>query len=179
MHRKLKKSETSQTPLNSIWLSGLQTLIGFADVKSSPTYFYVQTSANFNQTKVPIPFDEEKLNVGGAMNSTSGVFTAPRTGNYFFSASGIAFIPASSSTLLYFHIVLYVNGSRIGLAHAFSDEIAAEGGQHETFSLSSTLNLQAGDQIWLEIFGMSPGAYMNGNGYTHFNGWLLQETLSG
>jgi hypothetical protein len=72
-----------------------------------------------------------------------------------------------------------VNGSRIGLAHAFSDEIAAEGGQHETFSLSSTLNLQAGDQIWLEIFGMSPGAYMNGNGYTHFNGWLLQETLSG
>ncbi|XP_057365992.1 uncharacterized protein LOC130686840 [Daphnia carinata] len=158
--------------------AGFETLIGFADVKSQPTYFYVQTSANFNQTKVPIPFDEEMLNVGGAMNSTSGIFTAPRTGNYFFSASGIAYIPASSSALLYFHIVLYVNGGRIGLAHAFSDELAAEGGQHETFSLSSTLNLQAGDQIWLEIFGMSPGAYMNGNGYTHFNGWLLQENLS-
>lgn len=138
----------------------------------------MQNGANFNQTKVPIPFDQEILNVGSAINSTSGIFTAPRTGNYYFSVSGIAYIPVWTTGLPYFHIGLYLNGGRTGVADAFGDELAAEGGQHETFSLSTTLNLQAGDQIWLEIYGMSPGVYMNGNGYTHFNGWLLQENLS-
>ncbi|KAI9558475.1 hypothetical protein GHT06_015262 [Daphnia sinensis] len=44
---------------------GFQKWIGFADVKSSPTYFYVQLDSHFNQTKVPIPFRFERLNVEG------------------------------------------------------------------------------------------------------------------
>ena len=52
-------------PLNCF--TGFQTRIGQVDVKSSPVYFYVQRNVNFNTTGTPIPFDVEKLNVGGAV----------------------------------------------------------------------------------------------------------------
>ena len=52
-----------------------QMRIGYVDVKSSPVYFYVQRKAHFNTPKTPIPFDSEILNIGGAMNLTSGKFT--------------------------------------------------------------------------------------------------------
>ena len=46
----------------------LVSRIGYVDVKSSPVYFYVQRYAHFNTAKTPIPFDVEKLNVGGALD---------------------------------------------------------------------------------------------------------------
>jgi hypothetical protein len=149
--------------------------IGYDDVKSSPTYFYVQRSSNlFNQTNVPIPFDVERLNVGGAMNSASGKFTAPVAGKYFFSLSGLTDIPGSSGRLG-LQISLYKNGGVI--ANSYTDAIS-NGAQRETFSLQSTLDLKSGDQIWLQITEMSSGAYVWGNYYTHFNGFLLQENIS-
>ena len=53
-----------------------------------PEYFEYQSS---------IPFELDKVNIGGVMNSSSGVFTAPRNGRYFFSLSGVAKF-ASNST---------------------------------------------------------------------------------
>ncbi len=148
--------------------------IGYDDVKSSPTYFYVQRSSNFNQLNVPIPFDVERLNVGGAMNSASGKFTAPVAGKYFFSLSGLTDIPASPNRLV-LQISLYKNGGII--ANSYTDAIT-NSAQRETFSLQSTLELKSGDQIWLQITEISSGAYVWGNYYTHFNGFLLQENIS-
>jgi hypothetical protein len=154
---------------------GFQKWIGFEDIISSPTYFYVQKSLNdFNQINTPIPFEVEILNVGGAMNLQTGKFTAPRTGKYFFSLSGLGYFPASSSNQG-MHLHLVKNGGRI--ANAFADT-TSPGGQYETYSLQSTLQLQVGDQIWVDISGISAGAYFNGYGYTHFTGWLLQEDVS-
>ncbi len=79
------------------------------DVISSPAYFSVHKSVDFNLTNTPVRFEVERLNVGGAMNLSSGIFTAPRAGKYFFSHSGLAYFPASSSRL-YLDISLYVNG---------------------------------------------------------------------
>ena len=108
------------------------------------------------------------------MNLQTGKFTAPRTGKYFFSLSGLGSFPASSSTQgMWLHLVK--NGSRI--ANAYSDT-TSPGGQQETFSLQSTLQLQVGDQIWVDISGISAGAHFNGDSYTHFTGWLLQEDVS-
>lgn len=145
-------------------------------MKSTPVYFYVQRNENFNQTKTPISFDVEKLNAGGAFNSNSGKFTAPVKGKYCFTASGIPALSPSSSTRQDMDIGLYKNGALIGAAH--SDEMNSIAQLHETFSLQSTLELQKGDQIWLEIANMSPGAIFWGNGYAHFSGFILEEEIS-
>ncbi len=61
--------------------------MGFVDVKSSPVHFYVQRRSQFaasNNYFQNIPFQVERLNIGGAMDLTSGVFTAPKAGIYEF-----------------------------------------------------------------------------------------------
>ena len=156
--------------------AGFQTWIGYVDVKSSPVYFYVQrNSPVFNTIGTPIPFDVERLNVGGAMNLTSGKFTAPRDGIYSFSFTGSAHFPASSSRV-YLRVHMYLNGSNI--ARGFADEVGSTEIEDETFSFQSTFNLKAGDQIWIEIDSTSTGVYLHGGWYTHFSGYLLEENFA-
>ena len=155
--------------------AGFQTRVGYVDVKSSPVYFYVQRYADgFNTTNTPIPFDVEKLNVGGTMNLTSGKFTAPLDGMYAFSFTGRAYLPTSSSNV-YLQLYLYLNGNMIG--RGVADQVNTAW-QYETYSWQSTLNLQKGDEIWLEIFSMSTGAHLNGYSYTQFSGYLLEEKIT-
>ena len=108
------------------------------------------------------------------MNLQTGKFTAPRTGKYFFSLSGIGYFPASSSRIT-MEVHLVKNGNRI--AKTNSDSVSSAS-QYETFSLQSTLQLQVGDQIWVVISSISAGAHFHGNTNTHFTGWLLQEDVS-
>ncbi|XP_046454475.1 uncharacterized protein LOC124202220 [Daphnia pulex] len=158
--------------------TGFEKWIGFADVKSSPAYFYAQRNSSFNQTNLPIPFDIAKVNIGGALDLQTGIFTAARSGTYFFSVSGLANIPASSSGMN-FWIGLYLNGNRIGTSYSVEISTAS---QLKPYSLQSTLNLEAGDQVWVQIWktGDPTGVYLYDdiNHYTHFNGWLLQENIS-
>jgi hypothetical protein len=112
--------------------------------------------------------------VGGAMNFTSGKFTAPVAGKYFFSFTGLIQF-RGSSTPQAGQVYMYKNGNLI--ARSYSDEINAAN-QYETISLQSTLNLSKGDQIWLEIDSLTPGTNLNGYGCDHFNGFLLEEDIS-
>ncbi|EFX73812.1 hypothetical protein DAPPUDRAFT_252692 [Daphnia pulex] len=93
--------------------AGFQTWIAFKDVKSSSVYFYVQRDTDYYQNGT-IPYDVEKLNVGGAMNLQTGIFTTPKQGKYFFSVSGKARIPASSTWIITFRINLYKNSEYVG-----------------------------------------------------------------
>ena len=70
---------------------------------------------------------------------------------------------------------MYLNGNFI--ARGWAEEIST-GEQSETLSLQSTLNLQKGDKIWLQINKMTTGAYLYGDALTHFSGWLLEENMS-
>jgi hypothetical protein len=155
-------------------LTGFQTWIGYEDVKSSPTYFYVRRySDGFNQPSIPIPFDVENLNVGGAMNLTSGKFTAPRAGTYFFSVFGPVSFPTTSYIRLYCDIHLFKNGERIGFS--VTDASRTEWNL-ETFSIQVTVNLQRGDEISLAITSpISSGVSLYGYGALHFTGFLLEE----
>ena len=110
------------------------------------------------------------------MNLTSGKFTTPRDGIYFFVFTGRSFFPTSSSRL-YLDVDMYLNGNVIGIG--VSDEVGTDV-QYESFSFQWTLNLQSGDQIWLQISNISPGTYLDDNQYhtTHFNGMLLEENIS-
>jgi hypothetical protein len=108
------------------------------------------------------------------MNFTSGKFTAPVAGKYFFSFTGLIRF-TGSSTIQNCYLYLYKNGDRI--ARSYSDEISATV-QFETLSLQSTLNLNKGDQIWLEIDSLTPGTFLYGGLYNQFNGFLLEEDIS-
>ena len=149
-------------------------MIGYVDVKSVLIYFYVQRQADgFAQTNTPIIFDQEMLNVGGAYSATTGRFTAPAGGKYFFSFTGLVKFPGISS-LVRTEIGLYKNGAFIGFSE--SDENFNSGFQYETISLQSTLELIKGDQIWIGISSISSGVSLEGNYYTHFNGFLLEQS---
>ncbi|XP_046648260.1 uncharacterized protein LOC124338218 isoform X1 [Daphnia pulicaria] len=151
-----------------------QTWIGFDGVQSASVYFYVQRSGDFRSVNNPITFDLERINTGGAMNAGSGIFTVPVTGTYFFTFSGMAYMVGTTKDGK-FHASLRKNGELIGRVEA----AMTQGVSSDGFSLQSTLHLQAGEQIWIQS---DTEEYMylhdNGNHYTHFTGWLLQEDVA-
>jgi hypothetical protein len=156
---------------------GFQKWIGYSDVKSVPTYFYVQRSTKFSTTNIAIPFEIAILNIGGAFDLPSGIFTAPRTGTYFFSFIGLPQFPTSKA-LLQMVIALYWNGNEVG--RGVSEEANSIWGQNEQLSIQSTLSLNAGDKIWVQIKTLGAGMLLHDEplNYNHFSGWLLEEEFS-
>jgi hypothetical protein len=153
--------------------AALQKWIGYADVKSLPTFFYAQKTAQFSTKGVPVPFEYERLNIGKAMNVQKGIFTAPRSGVYFFAYSGVATLSAPNG---YIDIALMVNGNPVGTAECHSK---TGGNEWETYSLQSTIDLKAGDQVWLQIVVLNSAVIQDNNDhFTHFTGWMLQEHIS-
>ncbi len=162
----------------------MQKWIGYADVKSHPTYFYVQKTGSFPTLGLPIPFELERLNIGKAIDVKTGVFTARRKGVYFFAFKGLSKITATSglgvstttATSGYVDVALMMNGVQVGKA---SSNCGSEDckNQRETLSLQSTIELKQGDRVWLQIEA-THGAYLQDDDYTHFYGWMLQEALS-
>lgn len=115
------------------------------------------------------------------MNLATGVFTAPRTGKYFFSLSGLADFPISPIRVA-LRVILIVNGNVVG--RSFADDMSNDPTDAntitETYSLQSTIHLQVGDRVWLEIDYESQEVvlYDSESHYTHFNGWLIEENVS-
>jgi hypothetical protein len=119
-----------------MFYAGFQMFIGFAYVKLTRT------------------------NVGNAMNPSTGIFTAPRPGKYFFTYSGISNAATSQ-------IELHLNGVLLGTA--FSEQI------YETFSHHATLQLSQGDQI--RLFLKHGSVYGDGRIFTSFVGILIEQDV--
>jgi hypothetical protein len=164
-----------------------QKWIGYADVKSAPVYFYVTKYYSFNYTREsnfystnnPIPFELARVNEGNAMNLTSGIFTAPRPGIYFFSFTGVARIIASSSWggSVVFQSYLFLNGKWIG-----GSKVQKESGpvrQYSPLTLQSTLNLKKGDRVWVQISYSGSDSFLKDDQehFTHFTGFMLEEEI--
>jgi hypothetical protein len=109
------------------------------------------------------------------MNLTSGIFTAPRPGIYFFSFAGVARLKSSSS--VYLDSDLYLNGYSIGRSNVYEANTPVD--QYKPLTLQSTLNLKKGDQLWMQIAysGTSSFLYDSSNHHTHFTGFMLEEEI--
>jgi hypothetical protein len=154
--------------------TGFQKLIGYADVKSTPTFFNVRRSDKFDEIGVPITYEFWLVNRGEAMDETTGIFTVSRAGTYFFSFSGLAAMPAAqSSASQFFEIVLYLNNSVVsydnfgGSAHAT--------GSFKLVPIQAMLDLQPGDQICVALSSRTKEAYLSS--VYHFIGWMLEEKI--
>lgn len=112
------------------------------------------------------------------MDLKSGIFTAPRTGVYFFTFSGVArFTPSSSVGDEILGIGLHLNGPSIGITPSIKTERRED--DYYTLSLQSTLNLKAGDKVWLQIHWAETACLHDSkNHLTHFTGQLLHEDIS-
>jgi hypothetical protein len=110
-----------------------------------------------------------------------GKFKSPRPGIYFFSFTGLASFPASSS-IVPFGVSLYLNGGQIG--SGLVNEGNTVDGQRNTLTLQSTLNLKKGDQVWdfgwrLLFSQEGRGGYLIDSSYhyNHFTGFMLKEDI--
>ncbi|EFX82830.1 collagenous repeat-containing protein [Daphnia pulex] len=158
--------------------AGFQKWIGYADVKSAPVHFYVQRNSYFNSIRTPIPYDLALVNEGNAMNLTSGVFTAPRPGIYFFSFTGVARLE-SMQYGAFLHPYLYLNAKIIGSSYVYENKGPVD--QYSQLTLQSTLNLKTGDQLWV-TFEYTTGSFSSlydtsDFHYTHFTGFMLEEEI--
>ena len=135
------------------------------DIKSSPVHFWVQRNYAFDRKNSIIPFEVERINVGGAMNLNTGVFNAPRSGTYHFSFTFMNYFQNNNNT-----IFIRKNGVPIGAAHADgSSQIVLPS------SLPVTLKLISGDTV--DLFQLDGSLMDYTDHYTHFTGWLIEEDL--
>jgi len=146
--------------------TGVEKFIGNVDLKTKIVHFYVQRNTNMTENGI-ITFEVERINVGGAMNPASGVFTAPVNGTYHFDFSAI-----KHDSLDYVVILLQVNDVEYGRAHTSST-----GNSNTVASLTASLRLKVGDQV---VLNNQYNGKIFGNEYihTHFAGWLVDEDLT-
>lgn len=144
--------------------TGFQTSIGYSKAVSSPVYFNVGKTG-ITTTPGVIKWTTARTNIGNAMDTTTGIFTAPRAGVYFFLFSGI-----KDYQEVLMIVDLLVNGAKI--ARSWSDNQPYP----LTATIHSTLTLKAGDKVSMTL--VTGGLYDNfADFYTCFSGWLLEENV--
>lgn len=150
-----------------------ETLIGKADVKSSPVHFYVQRKSPFylegrGRFSAILPFEITRSNQGGGMDAKTGVFTVPKPGTYVFTFGAI-----KRDKALHVDIFLRLNDVE-RIASVYGSEHAG----YFTLSLQSILTLKKNDRIYLVLQSASGGGiYDDDDMTTHFSGFLLDEQL--
>lgn len=134
-------------------------------IKDQGVLFYAHKACQSSNDNGIIPFDLVKINLGGGFNSSSGVFTTPKSGFYKFM-----FINALKefSVIEGLHVDIRVN--RIVQA----ESITPHGVNPHSLSLHAILKLKKGDRVDLYKkmgkLGCNPK-----NPNSHFSGSLLVE----
>lgn len=154
--------------IGQFFFTDLETLIGNVEVKTRSVHFYVQRNTSITKEGI-LRFQLARLNVGKAMDLSTGIFTVPVNGIYHFEFSGVrdAFVESA--------IYLQVNGKRD--ASSYSQVKTGIIGNYGflTGVLNASLRLKKGDKV--NIFKNEVRLFDNEFFYTHFTGWLVEEDL--
>ncbi|KAK9979092.1 hypothetical protein ABG768_012537 [Culter alburnus] len=112
-------------------------------------------------TDITLVYNKVFVNEGGAYNPTTGIFTAPVKGVYFFSISG----RHNSNRLM--SLSLSKNGQP--MVYVINHPL---GDRYESTANSFSLTLEKGDQVYVSLIGTS-WIFNNENDLTSFAGHLL------
>jgi hypothetical protein len=134
----------------------LETRIGSNNIVSVPVYFTVGRTTSFSTLNTILSFEKESLNVGDAFNMSTGVFTAPRNGTYFFAFSGFP----ENGNPLYFNLQL----NDENMANCYSPYVATN------CNIPFTTKLSSGDRVQLFLQTGSTNSAV-------FTGWLIAEDI--
>ena len=133
--------------------------------------FISKGDVRFDSIDVANKYNGDAINVGGAMDMTSGIFTVPFSGLYFFTFSGLAFQKLSSKTLDIF-ILVKKNGNRI---YEILDTQSYGEVTRKVLSSSWMSKLEKGDKIQLSVWYGSLAA--NKNEHIIFTGQLIMKGI--
>ncbi len=112
-------------------------------------------------------FHLARLNIGSAMDLSTGIFTVPVNGVYHFEFSAVRDGVTESA------IYLEVNGVRVG--SSLSQTTFSMIGNLLTGVLNASFRLKRGDRV--NIAKDQFNIYDNRFHYTHFTGCLVEEDL--
>jgi hypothetical protein len=121
-----------------------------------PAFYAYRAGATFNTSSTEFIFDATRLNRGSYYSTTTGRFTAPVAGAYFFSATGL---PNSASSASFLRIFKN-NGTWSCSTYVINAD--------ESVSLSIVMDMAAGD--FASVYVASDGFESS---YCCFSGFLI------
>lgn len=119
--------------------SAVQDIVPVTKVAFSATLSNGNTKTDISENDVVV-FDKILLNEGGAYSNTSGKFTCPRDGPYFFSWTTL------SDAYKDFSSELTVNGSPY-IVNVVDNDVTDD---HLSSTTSLTVELKKGDNVWIK-----------------------------
>ncbi|XP_046327039.2 complement C1q-like protein 4 [Haliotis rufescens] len=109
---------------------------------------------------VVLKFDDVKLNIGGAYNNHSGIFTAPVTGTYQFWAN----VMVNENT----NMAVEIKGQKLlGRGYCYN--------LHRVASITTAALLNKGDHVWITKVAGRAVTSVRGNSYSSYGGTLLKQ----
>ena len=133
-------------------------------IRDQGIHFYAHKACQSSNDNGIIPFDLVKVNLGGGFNSSSGVFTTPKSGFYKFMFNALK----EFSFIEGLHVDIRVN--RIVQA----ESITPHGVNPHSLALHAILKLRKGDRVDLYKKGGRLGCNPK-DPNSHFSGSLLVE----
>ena len=136
---------------------------------SNQPYFAATVTGNANYAtvneNVAFPANTAGFNIGGHYNTSTYRFTAPVTGNYLFTYSGISSTAGAQSRPMF-----YVNGSSSGAGNI---QMGISGGDRgsESQATSAIIRLNVGDYV--DLRSQAGSLYYYGANHSSFTGILL------
>lgn len=138
-------------------------------MKNKNNNFYVQRNTPLNNKGI-IYFQLERLNVGGAMDLSSGDFTVPSNGTYHFKFPGVKKWSTPWIFLSHFKWTVFM---LVGPFLTMDDTMKKA---YSTASLTSSLKLKVGDRV--SLWKNEGELYDTDNEhFAHFTGWLVDEDI--